>query len=228
MFEKGHQISKKPIEYYVDGKGCWNEINHKRSRYGYPMMGDPSKGKPSPISIHRYIYKKHKGEIPENQRLYNACHNPTCINPDHWISVEKGKSIKKGDVNIWPGGKRENNSSWNEGAADYPEHKKMKRNRLIKLKETKGKCEICGASANKIHHIDGSKDNHELGNLIVMCNRCHGIVDSGRRNESRYTREYGLSLVQMSEKYGKSINLYRKMHDRNELHNFLEKQKASA
>jgi len=38
-------------------------------------------------------------------------------------------------------GKR--NGNWKGGTAEYPNHYEMKKNRLIKLQQTKGKCEAC-------------------------------------------------------------------------------------
>jgi 5-methylcytosine-specific restriction endonuclease McrA len=58
----------------------------------------------------------------------------------------------------------------------YPNHSLMKKNRLIKLKQTKCKCEVCGGKASVIHHLDGSMDNHKLENLSTLCPKCHVII----------------------------------------------------
>lgn len=63
-------------------------------------------------------------------------------------------------------------------ASGYPNHYTMKKNRIIKLKQAKGKCEVCGKPAYVIHHIDFSVDNHKLSNLIILCNHCHKIIHS--------------------------------------------------
>jgi len=119
------------------------------------------------------------------------------------------------------------NPRWNGGISEYPNHGQMKRNRLIKLKEADGKCEVCGSDAYCIHHLDGSRDNHELENLAVVCRKCHGILHTaGERANSntKYVRLYGLTCRQMSEKYGGTSSRYHYLHIHNRLKDFLESQ----
>lgn len=218
MFEKGHTLSKKPIEYYVTANGCWIELNHKGI---YPTMGN-LKGQAQPLRIYEYMYKTYKGNIPRGYRLYHSCKNKKCINPDHLIPIKIGKSRVDNKVRVWPGGRGEDNSSWNGGIAEYPNHSLMKRNRIIKLQQTHGLCEICGAHANRIHHIDGSKNNHDLSNLIALCNKCHHTLHANRENTtSKYRNLYGKTLHEMEKEYGVSIYFIQKMHDRGELKDFV-------
>jgi len=42
------------------------------------------------------------------------------------------------------------------------------------------KCVICWLAGNIVHHIDYSKDNHDLGNLITLCPICHGKTNHHR------------------------------------------------
>jgi len=58
----------------------------------------------------------------------------------------------------------------------------MKKARVEKLKETKGICECCGKQGNQIHHIDESKDNHRMDNLLIVCKPCHTILHSKEKN----------------------------------------------
>ena len=38
-------------------------------------------------------------------------------------------------------------------------------------------CEVCGAKAVDIHHINGrGKDKDVIENLVAMCRRCHGAA----------------------------------------------------
>lgn len=125
-----------------------------------------------------------------------------------------------------------NNPRWNGGVSEYPNHVEMKRNRLLKLAESKNKCEICGEDAFCVHHLDGSFDNHSLDNLVVLCHRCHLVLHNDRfeRNHSlkqktsKYIREYGLTLEGMAAKYGGSATRYFYLHRIGELHRFIEKQ----
>ena len=61
-----------------------------------------------------------------------------------------------------------NNPRWNNGNSEYPNHSEFKRARIKVLQRSKGKCEICGAPARLVHHIDGEKNNHSLDNLIAL------------------------------------------------------------
>ncbi len=123
--------------------------------------------------------------------------------------------------------KGENNPRWNGGVSEYPNHADMKRNRLIRLKEADGKCEVCGDEAYCVHHIDGSRDNHAIDNLVVLCKKCHGILHSARINSktqtSKYIRLYGMTMKQIAEKYGASSYYYYHLHREGKLKDFLQR-----
>lgn len=55
----------------------------------------------------------------------------------------------------------------------YVKHYEFKKNRLLKLEQTKGLCEICGAIVSDIHHIDKTVTNHDIENLMALCHSCH-------------------------------------------------------
>ncbi len=62
---------------------------------------------------------------------------------------------------------------WNGGVFDYPNHPLMRKQRRLKIKQTKGNCELCGEKGKHLHHKDKSKDNHTLENLLFLCVKCH-------------------------------------------------------
>ncbi len=68
----------------------------------------------------------------------------------------------------------------------YPNHYTMKKNRIIKLNRIKFKCEICGGKARYIHHIDETKYNHELSNLMAVCPKCHVKLHPKRGRPKKY------------------------------------------
>lgn len=70
---------KKPIKYKITEKGCWEETNHSKDRDGYSYI--TRRGKI--IGIHRYMYKKYIGPIPDKMFVCHHCDNPSCINPSH-------------------------------------------------------------------------------------------------------------------------------------------------
>jgi hypothetical protein len=63
-----------------------------------------------------------------------------------------------------------------KSASTYVNHYKMKQSRLIKLKQAEGKCEACGKKGSMIHHIDFTNYNHDIKNLILLCNNCHKVI----------------------------------------------------
>lgn len=69
--------------------------------------------------------------------------------------------------------KGEKNPRWNGGNSQYPNHAELKRMRIEVLKNSKGRCEICGKPAKIIHHIDGDKSNQSIDNLMALCRNCH-------------------------------------------------------
>ncbi len=72
-----------------------------------------------------------------------------------------------------------NNPRWSGGKGSYyKNHYQLKLNRLEKLKQTKGKCEICPKEAYMVHHKDGDKNNHNLSNLAALCVKHHRMVDA--------------------------------------------------
>ncbi|HPV97911.1 MAG TPA: HNH endonuclease signature motif containing protein [Spirochaetota bacterium] len=107
----------------------------------------------------------------------------------------------------------ENNPNWSGGKSDYKNHYTMKKNRLLKIKQTGGLCEMCGAPGLHIHHKDYFRDNHSIENLIFLCQKCHDDKHRGRFNKSKFTMIYGMNLRQLSIKMNKSISTVRYMHN---------------
>ncbi len=127
-----------------------------------------------------------------------------------------GKWSEEAKNKVWTEEKRlkhckqmfgEKNPNWKGGIAEYENHCEMKKVRLLKLKEAGGKCEVCSEVAAKVHHIDGSKTNHNMENLAVLCNKCHGIMHTGRPfKTSKYIREYGMTIQEIADKVGVNIS----------------------
>ena len=118
------------------------------------------------------------------------------------------KHSKETKIKMSNAKKGDRNPRWNEGISEYPNHSELKKIRIEVLKKSNGKCEICGDHAQVVHHIDFSKDNHNIPNLIALCKKCHIAVHYGdkesNKKTSKYIRKYGMTLSQISQKIGAS------------------------
>lgn len=125
-------------------------------------------------------------------------------------------------IKCYPKGKE--NYQWKGGIFEYPNHYLMKKNRLIILKKEKGICEICKKKGVFIHHKDGSKDNHNLDNLILLCHQCHGLMHKGRKNKtSKFIRLYGYTFIEIVNRLNLSSGYIYNLHKKNKLFTLLTK-----
>jgi len=129
----------------------------------------------------------------------------------HWSRQRNGTVLTKEK-----GNSAELNHRWKGGVSGYPNHSLMKKNRLIVLEKDNYKCFSCGKKANEIHHLDLSKDNHALENLVATCRKCNA---KHRNPNIGYKSIYGLYLKEMREKLKLSENHIRYLHDKNQLKN---------
>lgn len=112
--------------------------------------------------------------------------------------------------------------NWKGGIADYPNHWKMKKQRLLKISQTKGRCELCGRKGKQIHHKDGSKTNHSIDNLMFLCQKCHGALHRGRKAKtSKYLRLYGMTFEDISKKLKCDYPIFIDWHKRGLIKFFL-------
>jgi hypothetical protein len=143
-----------------------------------------------------FYYKREKKNIPLDWPYNQKFHVKHCLVQDcnrkpqknetycnyHKHRLENNLSLDA------PAGvlrKAEKNGNWKGGIADYPNHTIMKKQRIIKLTQQNNKCELCGDKAYKIHHKDENKANHNLDNLIVVCDSCHGKLHRGQIKQSK-------------------------------------------
>ena len=114
------------------------------------------------------------------------------------------KSFRKGKYSHW----------WRGGVSEYPNHHIMKKNRKIILNNNLF-CQNCkSARATQIHHIDESKDNHSLNNLMAVCQSCN-LKLSTKTWDNKYTKIYGKNLSQFSREYNLSVYTVKKRLENN-------------
>ena len=101
----------------------------------------------------------------------------------------------------------------------YPNCSEMKRNRLVVLKASKGRCAVCGGVAAIVHHNDFAINNHAIENLTPLCIKCHKVVhaNEGGYKTSKYKRRYGFSQRELAEKLGVSVGKIYELHTTNQL-----------
>jgi len=92
----------------------------------------------------------------------------------------------------------------------YPNHYLMKKNRLVVLEQSKGKCAICRQPAQIVHHKDCTLDNHSLDNLIPVCHGCHKVLhlDEIGYTGSKLKRLYGLTIHEMVREFHRNKSFF--------------------
>ena len=150
---------------------------------------------------------KEKGKklnIYEIAKIFNI--NPQAIRSyatAHNIKIKKKEPelTERGRKSLSESHKGAKNFRWNNGASEYKNHAILKRVRLEALERDKHKCKFCNKKATEIHHKDGTKENHDMNNLISVCHKCHiNQFHKHKKTTSKYIRKYGMSLQEMSIK----------------------------
>jgi hypothetical protein len=86
------------LEIYIDENDCHICYSHKRTKYGHIYIMFNKKQH----LLHRLVYEKENGKIPDNMIIRHTCDKGDCINPNHLIigthednvkdRVERGRS----------------------------------------------------------------------------------------------------------------------------------------
>ncbi len=92
------------------------------------------------------------------------------------------------------------------GVSHYANHYQLKLNRKHKLHQFNGHCEFCDKKGERIFHKDKNKNNHDISNLYILCNRHHGEMNKGRKNStSKYKKMFGYTAREYAEIHNLSI-----------------------
>lgn len=72
---------RKELSWILTTGGCHECTSHKQSSNGYVSILIEGKHE----LVHRYSYRKNKGEIPPGLVVRHTCDNRKCMNPEHLI-----------------------------------------------------------------------------------------------------------------------------------------------
>ena len=73
---------RKPIKYFINGRGCHVCTSHSRTRKGMGYIRFRFNHKSD--YLQRYIYEQTSGKpIPRGMFVCHSCDTPSCINPQH-------------------------------------------------------------------------------------------------------------------------------------------------
>jgi 5-methylcytosine-specific restriction endonuclease McrA len=116
------------------------------------------------------------------------------------------------------GNRGELNVHWRGGVADYPNHYEMKKVRKEVLREANYKCFYCGGVADRIHHLDKSKDNHSKTNLVASCHSCNmRHRKPSKQFTSKFRRIYGKTAAEIGKEIGYSPAMICLLHKQGKL-----------
>jgi len=138
-FLPGHQarVSREPIDqkYRIDpDTGCWEWLRAKVRGYG--VVNDPAFGKNKPA--HRYLYRLHRGDIPDGLVIDHLCRNHGCVNPWHLEPVTDGENVLRG---IGPSATNARKTHCRQGHEFTPEN--------TRVTGKKRSCRLCHRSYRK-------------------------------------------------------------------------------
>lgn len=123
----------------------------------------------------------------------------TLIRIDDVYCAKHQKRIDKG-LPIVPTDRRGiNNPRWRGGTSQYSDHSQMKKVRQLKMQLVNSKCEKCGNDGKYIHHVDGSKNNHDINNLLFVCYPCHRKLHPDMRHKPI---KYGKRIIDIAKAAG--------------------------
>lgn len=89
------------FSYLLVDDGCWAWSGHHHTKDGYARYSvakgllDPDKAKE--IYVHKYLYEKLIGHVPDGMELDHLCKNTRCPNPYHLEPVPHQVNLSRRD-----------------------------------------------------------------------------------------------------------------------------------
>lgn len=146
----------------------------------------------------KYIVMTKKCEAPNCETRISK-HKKYCSS--HRKRIEKGLPLDL-SINCLHG---KYNIHWNGGVSEYPNHAKLKRNRKLRFKLVRGRCEDCNTDLNGKRyygiHLNKDKSDHALTNLKITCNKCFFKYRTNSHKKGKY-RKMGIDVKSLSQELG--------------------------
>ena len=111
------------------------------------------------------------------------------------------------------------NHNWKGGVAEYKNHSLLKKRRIAVLARDGNICFKCGKWTNQVHHIDNSKDNHTMDNLVACCHPCN--LKMAKTKTSKFIRLYGKVGSEIAQELNVSVTTVTILHKKGILQNLL-------
>jgi len=82
----------------IKGDGCWVWPGSKtQNGYGTVSASPPYVDKRRPLLVHRVVYEREVGLIPEGWELDHLCRTRLCCRADHLEAVTKDTNVNRGE-----------------------------------------------------------------------------------------------------------------------------------
>lgn len=104
----------RPMVFIRTDNGCLICISHKLNHDGYLRKLWKKAGVPVSEMFHRFIYRAHKGEIPEGCEVDHICNVRPCCNPDHLQVLSRSEHLDKTNRNRYADRKSQAKAYWEE------------------------------------------------------------------------------------------------------------------
>ena len=192
--EKDKTKKERQAEYMKAWRAAHPEYKKRQAEYNKTYRKANRERRNEYSRAWRASHKEHVEEYQKANKECKAKHDKAWYEANKEYKVEYQKNYLLSLAEKHPDGyisdesrTGENSPNWKGCPGRYPRCAEFKVNRLVVLNEADWVCYECGRDADRAHHIDFSKDNHAINNLLPVCRSCHKKL---HRNKERLEEVY--------------------------------------